>query len=329
MRGNTFGKLLSMTTFGESHGKAMGVIIDGLPPNLEISLNNLSRELGRRRPGYLPGTTSRNESDMPEILSGVFEGKTLGTPLCVIVKNKDQRSSDYESMKNVERPGHGDRTAMMKFGIRDYRGGGRLSGRETVSRVIAGHFASLVVPDLKIRAYASSIGDFKINRFMDDWFDDDLNFWPEHETRGDVIDYLEELKKEGESVGGKIAVVVDNCPDSLGEPVFDKLKADFAKALLSIGACTSFSIGAGEKMVGFKGSKTVNNPEVFGGIEGGISSGDRIRLEVTFKPPSTIGEMARKGRHDPCIVPRAVVVVESMIRFVIADHFLRQRAYRE
>jgi len=329
MRGNHFGKMFSLTTFGESHGTAIGVVIDGVPAGLVFSLENLKKELDRRAPGKIPGTTSRKEPDHPEILSGIFEGKTLGTPIAVIVKNQNQRSQDYDKLKESYRPGHADKTTTMKYGIRDHRGGGRSSGRETLSRVIAGYFASLVISEVKVRAFINKLGPFSLKEAFPKSLPEDLGeySYPEKEKWNEIKHFLLNLKKEGESVGGRISIVIDSCPVALGEPAFDKLKADFAKALMSIGAVTSFSFGLGEKMAELPGSAVSSNSENFGGIEGGISNGERITLQVTFKPTSTIGEKAKEGRHDPCILPRAVPVVEAMTKVVLADHFLRQRAY--
>ena len=330
MRGNHFGKMFSIVTFGESHGEAIGVVLDGVPPGLEISMENLQKDLDRRAPGKIPGTTSRKEPDKAEILSGVFEGKTLGTPVAVIVRNQNQRSKDYDKLKNSYRPGHADETTQIKFGIRDHRGGGRSSGRETLSRVVAGYFAGLMIPEVKIRAFISKIGPFQLKDPFPENLPKDLGdySYPELEKASEIKQFLLGLKKEGESVGGKISITVDNCPAGLGEPAFDKLKADFAKAFLSVGAVTSFSFGLGEKMAALPGSVVSRDSSHFGGIEGGISNGERITMQVTFKPTSTIGEKAKEGRHDPCILPRAVPVIEAMTKVVLADHFLRQRAYQ-
>ena len=329
MRGNSFGKLFSLTSFGESHGKALGVVIDGVPSNLSFCLEDLQKELDRRAPGNLAGTTSRVELDQAEVLSGIFEGKTLGTPIAIIVKNQNQRSSDYAPLKNEYRPGHADKTTMQKFGIRDYRGGGRSSGRETLSRVIAGYFAGLILPKVTVRSFINKLGPFvakdKNPRFLPESGDAYSVSFPDRTE--EVIHFLNNLKKNGESVGGRVSILVDDCPPGLGEPAFDKLKADLAKSLFSIGAVTSVSLGKGYEMADFPGSKISLDPSNFGGIEGGISNGERIFLEVTFKPTSTIGEKAKEGRHDPCIVPRALPVVEAMVKIVLADHFLRQRAY--
>jgi chorismate synthase len=328
MRGNSFGKMFSLTSFGESHGPAMGVVLDGVPSGLKFSLNDLQAELDRRAPGKIAGTTTRNESDEAVVLSGIFEGQTLGTPIAVIVKNTNQKSEDYDKLKNVARPGHADRTVEMKYGIRDHRGGGRASGRETVSRVIAGYFAGLILPDVLVKAFVSRLGPFEFKSIPTKL---DVNFapysFPDISRNDEIKKYLEDLQTNGESVGGRVCIVVDHCPVGLGEPAFDKLKADFAKALLSIGAVVSFSYGLGEEMAEMSGSEVSRNLSSFGGMEGGISNGERIVLNITFKPTSTVGEKAKEGRHDPCIIPRAIPVVEAMVKVVLADHYLRQNAY--
>lgn len=328
MRGNSFGKMFSLTSFGESHGEAMGVVIDGVPSNLNFNLQDLQKELDRRAPGKIAGTTNRSENDLAEVLSGIFEGKTLGTPIAVIVRNTNQKSSDYDKLKTEHRPGHADKTTELKYGIRDHRGGGRASGRETVARVIAGYFAGLVLPKIKVKAFVAKMGPFE---FKDLPGNLDLNFapysYPDVSKNEEIKKYLEDLKTNGESVGGKVRIIVDNCPVGLGEPAFDKLKADFAKALLSIGAVVSFSYGLGEEMADLKGSEVLSS--AFGGMEGGISNGERMLMTITFKPTSTVGEKAKEGRHDPCIIPRAIPVVEAMVKIVLADHYLRQNAYRQ
>jgi chorismate synthase len=328
MRGNTFGKMFSLTTFGESHGEAMGVVIDGMPPGIKVDLLELKKQLDRRSPGKIPGTTSRIEADEPVVLSGIFEGKTLGTPIAVMIKNTNQKSADYDSLKTEYRPGHADKTYELKYGIRDHRGGGRSSGRETVSRVIAGYFASLIIPQVNVLAYISKLGPFVYTTIPTDLNNDISPYsFPETSKNEEIKNYLENLKQTGESVGGIVTIVVDHCPVGLGEPAFDKLKADFAKALLSIGAVVGFSYGAGFEMVEMLGSDVSKNPNLFGGIEGGISNGDRMIMKIAFKPTSTVGEKAKAGRHDPCIIPRAIPVVESMVKIVLADHLLRQKAY--
>ncbi len=330
MRGNQFGKLFSFTTFGESHGEALGVVIDGVPGGLVFEYSELQRQLDRRAPGQSPGTTSRKEADTAEVLSGIFESKTTGAPIAVIVRNTNQRSQDYKKMKEEYRPGHADRTYELKYGCRDHRGGGRSSGRETLSRVIAGYFASLIIPQINVLAYTSKMGPFEWDkkRSLPASLSFDPYGFPDSSKNEEIKKYLLALKATGDSVGGRIAIIIDDVPEGLGEPCFDKLKADFAKALLSIGACVSFSYGLGEGMAELPGSVVSNRPSYFGGIEGGISNGSQITMEITFKPTSTVGEKAKHGRHDPCIVPRAIPVVEAMVKSVLADHYLRQNAYQ-
>lgn len=329
MRGSFTGKMIGVMTFGESHGAGLGVVIDGIPSNLLISLEDLNKELQRRAPGKTLGTTSRKEADVPEILSGVFEGKTLGTPIAVLIRNQDQKSEDYDTLKDVHRPGHGDLTTELKYGIRDHRGGGRSSGRETVARVVAGYFSSLIIKSTKVTAYNTQIGQFKLSDKLVKNLNQDFGpyGYPDSIQWKNIEDYLLKLKSEGDSVGGKVLVVIDGCPVGLGEPVFDKLKADLAKALLSIGACTGFTYGLGDDFAELKGSAVSKSRDSFTGLEGGISNGERIILELTFRPPSTVGEKAKAGRHDPCILPRVLPVVEAMVKMVIADHYLRQVAY--
>lgn len=328
MRGNSFGKLFSFVTFGESHGPAFGVVLDGVPSGLKFSLEDLQKELNRRAPGKIEGTTSRTEADQAEVLSGIFEGKTLGTPIAVLVRNTNQRGQDYDKLKNENRPGHADETTMAKYGIRDYRGSGRASGRETLCRVIAGYFATLVMPKIKFKAYTSKIGPFIYPEVPKDL---EKNFgaysFPDQSQTEKIKDYLVDLKQKGDSIGGKVVLVIDEIPKGLGEPVYDKLKADLSKAMMSIGAVTSFSYGLGEKFSEFFGSEVSSDRNNFGGMEGGISNGLRILITLTFKPTSTIGDKAKEGRHDPCIIPRAIPVVEAMAKVVVADHYLRQNAY--
>ncbi|MCR9204528.1 MAG: chorismate synthase [Halobacteriovoraceae bacterium] len=328
MRGNSFGKMLSITSFGESHGVGIGVVVDGVAPGLNFSLDDLTAELRRRAPGQVAGTTARKEDDVPEVLSGVFEGKTLGTPIAVLIRNTNQKSKDYDKLKNDPRPGHADETTMLKFGIRDHRGGGRSSGRETIARVIGGYFASLMIPDVQVKGFITKLGPFEFEGIPKDMSKDFSPYhFPNTEKNNEIRDYLLDLKKNGESRGGRVRIVVSNAPRGLGEPAFDKLKADLAKALISIGAVVSFSFGLGEEMANLDGSVVSQSRENFGGIEGGISNGDNIILNLTFKPTTTVGDKAKEGRHDPCIIPRAIPVVEAMIKLVLADHFLRQKAY--
>lgn len=328
MSGNSFGQMFKITTFGESHGEALGVVIDGMPAGLLVNLDDLKKELKRRAPGQHAVHTSRKEDDLPEILSGVFEGKTLGTPITVIVRNTNQKSADYDSLKDNYRPGHADKTTMMKFGFRDHRGGGRSSGRETLARVIGGYFAGLVIPQVSFFAYIEEVGQFKLsNRPANHSVDrGEINI-PDKKMSDDVVAFLTECKTNGESAGGVVTLSILHSPGGLGEPVFDKLKADFAKAMLSLPACIGFSIEDAFLNAKLPGSKMSSDSKHFGGMEGGISNGEEIVLKMAFKAPSTIGEKAKQGRHDPCILPRVVPVVEAMAKVVIADHFLRQNAY--
>ena len=328
MPGNSFGKMLKITTFGESHGEALGIVIDGMPGNLQVNLNDLHRELLRRAPGQHKVHTSRQEDDSPEILSGVFENKTLGTPITVIVRNTNQKSSDYDKLKSEYRPGHADKTTILKYGVRDHRGGGRASGRETLARVIGGYFAGLIVPELSTYAYVEQVGPYKLKNPPKDHevSRGEINI-PDESLTQEVINFLEQCKLKGDSAGGIVSVSILNCPIGLGEPVFDKLKADLAKAMLSLPACTGFGLGAGFGFADLLGSEVSTQAHFFGGMEGGISNGGSIHFKLAFKAPSTIGEKAKEGRHDPCVLPRVVPVVEAMAKIVIADHFLRQSSY--
>ncbi len=323
MRGNTFGKMLSITSFGESHGKGLGAVVDGVPSNLNFSLDDLQAELNRRAPGKIKGTTTRKEADEARIISGIYEEKTLGTPIMIMIENTNQRSQDYDQLKTETRLGHADQTTIDKFGIRDHRGGGRSSGRETVARVIGGYFAKLILPNTSVVAHTSKMG--KLNSIEGEEFSPPYCLPGVDDSM--VISYLNELKKNGDSCGGVVDVIVKNCPKGLGEPCFDKLKADLGKAILSIGACVGFSYGEGEKLALMSGKEAASNRSNFGGIEGGISNGDEIKLTVFVKPTSTVGEKAKRGRHDPCIVPRVIPVIESMVYLTLADHYLRQKAY--
>lgn len=320
--------MFQITTFGESHGAALGAVIDGIPAGLEVNLDDLKAELKRRAPGQHAVHTSRVEADEPEILSGVFEGKTLGTPITVIVRNTNHKSSDYDKLKESYRPGHADKTTMEKYGFRDHRGGGRASGRETVARVIGGYFAGLIIPQMSFYAYIEQVASFRISSAPQDHQVDrgEINI-PDAEMTNNVIAFLQDCKKSGESAGGIVALSVLGCPSGLGEPVFDKLKAELAKAMLSIPACVGFSLGEGFGFAEKLGSKVSQDQKNFGGMEGGISNGEEIFVRLAFKAPSTVGEKAKEGRHDPCILPRVVPVVEAMAKIIIADHYLRQSAY--
>lgn len=328
MSGNSFGSAFKITTFGESHGEALGVVIDGMPAGISVKLDDLKAELKRRAPGQHAVHTGRKEDDLPEILSGVFEGKTLGTPITVIVRNTNQRSSDYDGLKEEYRPGHADKTTMMKYGHRDHRGGGRASGRETLARVIGGYFAGLIVPNVSFYAYIEEVAHFKLSAppTSHSVSRGEINI-PDKKLSDEVIEFLKDCKNKGESAGGVVALSIQNVPPALGEPVFDKLKADFAKAMLSLPACIGMSVGNGFQTATLPGSVISKNSKFFAGMEGGISNGEEIVLKIAFKAPSTVGEKALSGRHDPCILPRVVPVVEAMAKVVIADHFLRQSAY--
>lgn len=327
MAGSSFGTLYRITTFGESHGEALGVIIDGMPSNISIDLEELHQELLRRAPGQHQVHTNRREDDRPRILSGVFEGKTLGTPICVIVENTNQRSGDYDKLKDSYRPGHADKTTMAKFGIRDHRGGGRASGRETLARVIGGYFAKKMLTGMSFYAYISQVGPFKIDHdVVHGTARGEINI-PDEKLTSEVISFLNDCKINGESAGGIVRLSITGVPAGLGEPVFDKLKADLSKAMLSIPACVGFSLGSGFAMASMKGSEISRDSKHFGGMEGGISNGEEIVIDLAFKAPSTIGDKAREGRHDPCILPRVIPVVEAMAAITLADQLLRQEAY--
>ena len=329
MRGNSFGKMFSLTSFGESHGPALGVILDGIPAGLKVNQNDLQEELARRAPGQDTWTTSRKEDDRCEILSGVFEAKTLGTPICVVVKNTNQRSQDYDKLKEEYRPGHADKTTIQKFGYRDHRGGGRSSGRETLARVIAGYFAGLIIKDVTVKAAINQIAHFKA-QVPEDFFGTQCGktHYIDMDREQELINFLLKCKENGESAGGSITLGIKGCPTGLGEPVFDKLKADLAKSMLSIGSCVGFTYGRGIEFASLLGTEISRESLNFGGIEGGISNGEDIFITLYFKAPSTVGEKAKQGRHDPCILPRVIPVVEAMAKITIADHFLRQKAYQ-
>jgi chorismate synthase len=356
MSGNTFGELFKVTTFGESHGQAAGCVIDGCPAGLELSLDDIEKELARRRPGGVYG--SRDEKDTPVILSGVFEGKTLGSPIAVIVSNTNQNSRDYDELKDIYRPGHADFTWEAKYGIRDHRGGGRSSGRETLCRVAAGAAAKkfLALHGISIRAWASSIAGVIQPALGEDGVDfEEIERNPFRVPSKSGAEKLsakiEELRGEGESAGGVITCLATGVPAGLGDPVFDKLDARLAAAVISIGACKGVEFGAGFAAALMKGSENNDLPctegknkfatNNCGGILGGISSGQDIVFRAAFKPTPSVGkpqkafdrngnvkEIAIKGRHDVCIVPRAVPVVEAMTALVLADFLLLSRCVR-
>lgn len=335
MSANSFGQIFKVTSFGESHGYGVGVLIEGCPAGINFDLNLLISNLNRRKPGQSSVTTSRQESDQPLIVSGVFEEKTLGTPICILVQNKDQNSKDYSDIKNNSRIGHADDTWKEKFGNIDYRGGGRSSGRETLSRVIAGSVAQMLVqklsPATQIKGYALSIGKHQLSS------DEIANIWNEnidlYSTRfpsgnnAAIVSMLEKAKVDGDSYGGVVEVRMKDVMPGLGQPVFHKFKSDLASAMMSIGATQGFEIGEGfssTQKTGQEFHQSMNSTS-YGGIRGGITTGDEITLKVAFKPTSSIKDVAKKGRHDPCIVPRAVPVVEAMCWLTLADHLLWKR----
>lgn len=319
MSANTFGRLFQIHSFGESHGTALGVVIDGCPAGVQFDLELLKFDLERRRPGHQSGVSQRKEADQPEILSGVFEGKTLGTPIAILVRNQDQRSDDYKDIAKAPRAGHADDVWKEKFGHSDHRGGGRSSGRETVARVMGGAVAKMFLkqaaPGLEIISWASKIGPIELTR-------ENSKQNPEVEV------LLKKAQTEGESYGGQAAILVQGMPQSLGQPVFHKLKSDLAQALLSVGATTGLLLGEGNEDVALaKGTEfhSEKSQSQYGGVRGGISTGDDLFLEVFFKPTSSLLDVAKKGRHDPCIVPRAIPVLEAMTALVLADHVLWRR----
>ena len=349
MSGNSFGNSFVVTTFGESHGVALGCVIDGCPPGLELSEADIQKELDKRKPGSSRYTTQRKEDDEVRILSGVFEGKTTGTPIGLLINNKDQKSKDYDELKDVFRPSHADYVYSKKYGFRDHRGGGRSSARETAMRVAAGAVAKKYlkeIQDIEITGYLSQIGDIKISNFDVNQINENPFFSPDKEVLEDIENLIDKLRKEGDSIGAKIEVSVSNMPVGLGEPVFDKLEADLAKGLMSINAVKGFEVGKGFGLVSAKGSEVRDemSPEGYlsnnsGGISGGISTGQEIKISIALKPTSSInkegqtidssGESKKiqvKGRHDPCVGVRATPIAEAMTALVIIDHFLRNRA---
>lgn len=349
MAGNSIGQLFKISTFGESHGPALGCTIDGCPPGLDISVDDLQRDLDRRKPGTSRYTTQRREADEVKILSGVFEGKTTGTSIGLLIENTDQRSKDYSNIKDQFRPGHADYTYYQKYGHRDYRGGGRSSARETAMRVAAGAIAKKYLRQqhgIEIRGYLSQLGPIKAERL--DWSQVELNpfFFPD-ESKLEALDaYMRDLKKAGDSVGAKVTVVAEGVPVGLGEPVFDRLDAEVAHSLMSINAVKGVEIGDGFDVVEQKGSEHRDEmtPQGFlsnhaGGILGGISSGQDIIAHIAMKPTSSITvpgrsidkfgnvtEVVTKGRHDPCVGIRAVPIAEAQLAITLMDHLLRHRA---
>lgn len=348
MSGNTFGKLFTVTTFGESHGLALGCIIDGCPPGLELSEADIQGDLDRRKPGTSRHTTQRREADEVRILSGVFEGKTTGTPIGMVIENTDQRSKDYSKISEQFRPAHADYTYQHKYGLRDYRGGGRSSARETAMRVAAGAVARKFLQErlgIRIRGYLAQLGPIVIDKL--DWSQVHENpfFCPDADKVAELEQYMDALRKEGNSVGARINVVADHVPPGLGEPVFDRLDADLAHALMSINAVKGVEIGAGFDCIAQKGTEHRDEmtPEGFlsnhaGGVLGGISSGQPILASIALKPTSSLRLPGRSinergepvdvittGRHDPCVGIRATPIAEAMMAIVLMDHYLRHR----
>ncbi|HZW77157.1 MAG TPA: chorismate synthase [Flavobacteriaceae bacterium] len=350
MAGNTFGKLFTLTTFGESHGEAIGGIIDGCPAGITIDPEEIQYQMNRRKPGQSAIVTQRKEDDEVQFLSGVFEGKTLGTPIGFIIQNKDQKSQDYSHIKQVYRPSHADFTYDKKYGHRDYRGGGRASARETACRVVGGAIARRILPNIGIHAFVSSVGEIFIDKPYQELdfskIESNTIRCPDELIAGKMESYIREVRKQGDTVGGTVTCVIQGVPAGWGEPVFDKLHAQLGKAMLSINAVKGFEYGSGfcgSKMRGSEHNDSFNEDgstktNLSGGIQGGISNGMDIYFRVAFKPVATIMqsqttidkqgkfvEMQGKGRHDPCVVPRAVPIVEAMAALVLADFYLQQK----
>ena len=353
MAGNSYGTLFKITTFGESHGAALGGIIEGCPPNLTLDFEAIKFEMQRRKPGQSALVTQRKEEDEVQFLSGIFEGKTTGTPIGFVIPNTNQKSDDYSHLQNNYRPSHADYVYEKKYGIRDYRGGGRSSARETASRVVAGAIAKQVISNIKITAFVSAVGTLKISKKYQD-----LDFsiiesnpvrCPDAAMALEMENYIKEIKKHGDSVGGVITCVAQNVPIGLGEPVFDKLHAELGKAMLSINAVKGFEYGSGFAGATMKGSthndlyfeNGTTQTNFSGGIQGGISNGMDIYFNVAFKPVATLIQKQEslnsqgqieiqqgKGRHDPCVVPRAVPIVEAMTALVLTDFYLLNKHYQ-
>ncbi|NJK49715.1 chorismate synthase [Candidatus Gracilibacteria bacterium] len=355
--GNTFGHLFRITTFGESHGGGIGVIVDGCPPRLEISTQEIQKELERRRPGQSKITTPRQEADTCEFLSGVFEGKTLGTPIAILVRNQDTRSQDYDEMVQKYRPSHADATYEAKYGIRNWQGGGRASARETIGRVAAGALAKKIlqqVANVEIVGYVKRIKDLEglvaPETVTLEQVESNIVRCPDSKCAEQMIELIEQVRREGDSVGGVVECVARNVPKGLGSPVFDKLEADLAKGVMSLPATKGVEIGSGFAGTLLTGSE--HNDEFYinsqdeirtqtnhsGGIQGGISNGENVIIRAAFKPTATIRKeqrtvtnkreetvLAAKGRHDPCVLPRAVPMVEAMVAIVLCDHLLRHQ----
>ncbi|MBI5850428.1 MAG: chorismate synthase [Planctomycetes bacterium] len=327
MPANSFGDLFTVTSFGESHGPALGVVVDGCPAGIELDVADFLPELARRRPGQSGLTSARRESDTPEIVAGIFEGRTTGAPIAILVRNQDQRPEDYEHLRNAPRPGHADETLAAKYGHRDHRGGGRASGRETVARVLAGVIARKILPaGVRIVGHALRIGPHVATRFEPDTIESNPLRCADPDTAKAMVEHVAACRARNDSAGGIVEVRVLGTPKNLGEPVFGKLKARLAQAFLSIGAVHGFAYGAGFDVAAMPGSEYVADRAAFGGILGGISTGEDLRLLAAIKPASSVGEVARQGRHDPCVVPRVIPVLEAMVAVVLADCWLLHRA---
>ncbi len=354
MPGSLFGRILTVTTFGESHGPAVGVVLDGTPPGVALSTEDIQKELNRRRPGQSAITTPRAEKDRVEILSGVFDGVTTGTPIALLIRNEDKRSADYDNLKELFRPGHADWTYGAKYGVRDWRGSGRASGRETAARVAAGAVAKKILSGsgVSILGYTREIDGVRAQSVDPSQIEQNPARCPDAQAAPLMIERIEKAKAEGDSVGGIVEVVATGCPPGLGDPVFDKLEALLAHAVMSVGAVRGVEIGAGFDAARMRGSTYNDEPYMdagrmrtrtnnAGGIAGGISNGMEILVRAALRPPASISRPQRTvnaagaevvveiaGRHDPCIVPRAVPVVEAMVALVLADCLLIQNAYR-
>lgn len=349
MSGNTFGRNFTVTTFGESHGVALGCVVDGCPPGMALTEADIQHDLDRRRPGRNRHTTQRNEPDQVRILSGVFEGRTTGTPIGLLVENTDQRSKDYGDIKDKFRPGHADYTYQQKYGIRDYRGGGRSSARETTMRVAAGAIAKKYLHDrldIAVRGYLSQLGPIELAASDLSATDDNAFFCADPSRIAELDQFMDELREQGDSIGAKISVLANNVPPGLGEPVFDKLEADIAHGLMSINAVKGVELGAGFAAITQRGSEHRDEMSTAGfskndagGTLGGISSGQDILASIALKPTSSVSvpgktidksgantEIVTQGRHDPCVGLRATPIAEAMVALVIMDHYLRNRA---
>ena len=349
MSGNSFGRNFVVTTFGESHGRALGCVVDGCPPGMALQESDIQHDLDRRRPGRSRHTTQRNEPDQVQILSGVFEGLTTGTPIGLLIENQDQRSKDYGDIKDKFRPGHADYTYQQKYGIRDYRGGGRSSARETAMRVAAGAIARKFLHEklgVEIHGYVAQLGPIELAVTDLSIVDNNPFFCADPDRLDELEQFMDALREEGDSIGAKISVLASNLPPGLGEPVFDKLGADIAHGLMSINAVKGVELGAGFRSVAQRGSEHRDEigPDGFskndaGGTLGGISSGQNLLASIALKPTSSISkpgktidktgketEIVTKGRHDPCVGLRATPIAEAMVALVLMDHFLRNRA---